>query len=92
MKKEADNSFGVAGVVLSIMSIVFMGSPLAGLALGITALVFSNKQRKYASNQWSKSGRVLAIIGIVLSALLAIASIYYLAQHPDFLSQAGYSP
>jgi len=85
MAKEGDNSFGVASVVLGILSVLsFIVFPIA-LILGVISLVFGILQRKRSKNNWANSGIVLAIIGILLGSL-----IYYwittLLNSPDFQS------
>ncbi len=82
MKKEeeskqvhGDNSFGVASVVLGILSIVF--ASLFGIVFGIIAFVFSNKQQRIFKNKWSKWGKILSIIGIISSILAIIINIVY---------------
>lgn len=100
MKKEGvttENSFGVAGVVLGIVSIVLslFSSPVAGIALGIVGLVFSYKQKQHGANAWSRAARTLNIVGIVVGVIVFIAFFVlssYLAQNSDLLQQlAGVS-
>ena len=89
MKKEEtkkhleDNSFGVASVVLGILSILF--ASINGIILGIIALVFANKQKNKSPNKWAKNGRILAIIGIILSILTIVVSIWLLRNNPTAL-------
>lgn len=92
MKKEGDNSFGVASVVLGILSIVigFMSSPYAGVVLGVMGIVFSRKQHAIESNKWSKNGKILSIIGIIVSVvviIIAAVAFSYFASNPSFLSE-----
>lgn len=86
IKKEdgvnRDNSFGVAGVVLGILSIVSLS--VLGIILGIAGLVFSLKQNKHGKNKWSKAGIILNIIGIILGIAAIVFFVNYL---PDYLSQ-----
>lgn len=89
MKKEVkqsaqDNSFGVASVVLGILSIIF--ASFNGLILSVIALIFANKQRKINANKWSKAGKILGIIGLVISIALIVLIIVGLATNPDLLS------
>ncbi len=86
MKKEdqVSNSSATASVVLGIMSIVLASLP--GLLLGITAFVFAVKQEKYNKNKWTKAGKVLSIIGVILSIAAIVASIYIL-KNTDVLNQ-----
>jgi len=79
-KKEVDNSFGVASVILGILSIAmapgavlaFVYGPFVGIVLGIIGIVFAQKQKRIKNNKWVKAGRTLSIIGLVLGALFAI--------------------
>jgi hypothetical protein len=83
MKKE-DNSFGVAAVILGIFSIMF--ASLNGIILGIIALIFANKQQKLFPNHWGKYGKVLSIIGIILSLIVMVI----LITKPEILALGGY--
>ncbi len=91
MKKEeiknhsvsGDNSFGVAAVVIGILSIVF--ASVNGIIFGIIGLAFSLKQKKSKKNPWSKWGAILSIIGIILSIVLII--LLYLGFAPNFSQQ-----
>ena len=89
MKKEEsqmnDNSFGVAGVILGILSIVF--SSITGVILGIIGLVFSMKQNKIMKNKWARAGTILNIIGIIIGIVFFVYALNSLLNNPDFLSQ-----
>jgi len=89
MKKESekefakhDNSFGVASVALGIVSLFSLG----GLILGIISFVFAKKQEKIHANKWSKAGKILGIIGIILGIILIILNIWQ-AKNPGLFSQ-----
>ena len=72
---KTDNSFGVSGVVLGILSISSIS--LLGVLLGVVGLIFSLKQNKKGKNKWSKAGIILNIIGIVLGVLSLILIVYF---------------
>ena len=72
---SGDNSFGIASVVLGIFIIVF--ASINGLILGIIALVFANKQQKKHYTKWGKNGKILAIIGIILSIIVVVITIVF---------------
>ena len=74
-KKSEDNSFGVAGVVLGIISIVLVGS--LGVVLGIVGVIFGINQKKIKNNSWAKWGIILNIIGIVLGIIVTYILIKY---------------
>jgi len=84
MKKE-DNSFGVAAVILGILSIMF--ASINGIILGVIALIFAKKQQKRSPNSWGKNGKILSIIGIILSIIIMIVII----TKPEILALGGYS-
>lgn len=84
MKKEAkkevhsktdSNSYGTASVVLGIIGLVFASLP--GIILAIIGLVFASKQNARAPNNWSKAGKILGILGIILGILVIIVNVYY---------------
>ena len=85
MSKEADNSFGVAGAILGILSIIFIASN--GVILAIVGLIFSNIQRKRMANKWSKAGMILNIIGLVFGLLLIFVLLYVIKHNPQFAQQ-----
>jgi membrane-bound ClpP family serine protease len=75
-KLQKDNSFGIASVVLGILSVVFsltviIGS-FAGITLGVVSLIFSLKQNKIQKNKWSSAGLILSISGIALGIFVVI--------------------
>ena len=90
MAKEGDNSFGVASVVLGILSILSSIIFPIALILGVTSLIFGLIQRKNHKNNWATSGIVLGVAGIILS-LLVMWWFNSVLSSPDFqaaLSQA----
>lgn len=83
MKKEmSDNSFGVAGVILGILSVLSLS--FIGIIFGIIGLVFSMRQAKIEKNKWSKAGMILNGIGIILGIAAIILLVNYI---PDYLAQ-----
>lgn len=82
--KSGDNSFGVSSVVMGIVSIILsLNAPLGSLFLGIVALIFANKQNSISANKWSKNGRTLAIIGIILGVVLLVATFWAIRNIPQ---------
>ncbi|MCA9485837.1 MAG: hypothetical protein KC506_03260 [Nanoarchaeota archaeon] len=90
MKKEAksvtskDNSFGVASVILGIIGILSGGN---GLIYGIIGFIFASKQQRHTPNSWSKAGKILSIIAVILGIVSIIIAIKYFTQNPDLLNQ-----
>ena len=76
----------VVAVVLGILSVLLSSPPISGIILGVLSLIFATKQQKNFRNGWSKAGRILAIVGIVLSILSWIA-IAWLQKNPDLYNQ-----
>jgi uncharacterized membrane protein len=86
VKKEKMN-YEVPSFVLGIISIVFaFVSPLAGLVLGIVGLVQSKKQ----STTMSMKAKKLNKIGIIIAAIVLIATILFTALMGSFETFPGY--
>ncbi len=82
---SSDNSFGIASVILGILSLVcalaiIFGS-LAGIILAIISLIFALKQRKIAKNSWAKWGIALSIIGLILNIVVFFILISTIVQY-----------
>ena len=71
------NSFGIASVILGILSIIFVLFVIISPVLGILGIIFAIKQKKINKNKWSTAGLVLSIIGLVLSILFLALIIGY---------------
>ena len=84
---HSDNSFGVAGVIFGILSILSLS--VGGIAIGIIGLIFSLRQKKIMKNQWSKSGIVLNIIGIIIGIAVVIFLVKYASDYLAQITQAG---
>ena len=85
MVKEGDNSSGIVGVTLGILSIIISGT--GGIVMGIVGFVFALKQGKKYKNSWSKAGIILNVIGIVLGIIFTIYAINQILTNSDVLSQ-----
>ena len=75
VKKSEDTvkGLGIVGYVLGILSVVFaLISPLAGLVMGIVGIVHTNRNQGVLA----KRSRILNIIGIVASFIMAILAVY----------------
>lgn len=79
---------GVMPLVLGILSIVTAGVPVAGIALGVVALVASAKAiKRYGKDGKAVAGRVCGIVGIAFSAVVLAASIVGTAAFTSHLSE-----
>ena len=91
MKKEEDtkdNSFGIAAVVLSIVSLVTaLISGLFGVIFGVIALVFASKQKKINDNIWNRRAKTISIISIILSIISIIVIVFVLKNYPQLLAK-----
>ena len=85
MKKDVDNSFGIASVSIGIVSLVLsLSNQFVAIILGIVAIVLARKQ---SHNDWSKWGRKLGIISIIVSIILILIAIIFIAKNPEILQQ-----
>ena len=71
MKEKKKNPLFV-GILSIILGLLF---PLGGIGLGIVGLLFANELQKESGLDY-KTERILAIVGIVLSALNWIIGIF----------------
>ncbi|MCK4552783.1 DUF4190 domain-containing protein [Candidatus Pacearchaeota archaeon] len=75
-KKFNNESFGIIGLTLGILSIIFMGNN--GILLGIVGLVFSRMQQKNNPTKIGKAGIIVNIVGIILGIVFMVIFIKYL--------------
>ena len=71
------NNFGIASLVLGIISVVFCWVPILGLVSGIIGLVFYSKQKRSYPNGIATAGLVTSIVGLVLSVIYTVFWIIY---------------
>lgn len=72
-KEEVNNSannFGLASVILGIISVTLFFTIFIPLVLGILGLIFGLTQRKISKNKWSLWGIILSALGIILGLLM----------------------
>ena len=82
-KKESrikGNSFGASGFTLGILSILSLG--WIGIVLSVTGFVFCMIQQKNKPTKLGKTGIIINIVGLVLSAIL----VYLVVYHPEIMN------
>ena len=79
MVENKPNGYGIASLVLGIISIVFCWLPILGLVSGILGIIFHVRQKKIFPNGISTGGLVTSIIGLVFSALYFIILLFFVA-------------
>lgn len=72
MSENKSNGYGIASLVLGIVSIISSWMPVVGLVSGILGICFYAQQRKISSNGIATGGLVTSIIGLVFSALYGL--------------------
>ncbi len=72
MAETKSNGYGIASLVLGIISIVFCWVPILGLVSGILGIIFHVQQKKIFANGISTGGLVTSIIGLVFSVIYSI--------------------
>ena len=86
------NSSGVTAVVLGVLGLAFIlnfafQAVILGLILGITGILFAYSQARMSPNSWSKAGKILNAILIILCAVLLIFVVIALVKNPSAISQ-----
>jgi len=69
-EEKVNNDFGVASVVLGIVSTALSFLILPPLITGIFGIVFGSLQVKKAKNSWAIWGIVLSALGILIAAVI----------------------
>lgn len=87
--KEEGNSKGILVWSFGLASLIFsVAQPVFGIIFGIVGLVMVKKSRKQDS--WTKAGKVLSLIGLILGIVLVLVGILalnYLTSNADVLAQ-----
>lgn len=60
-----DNSFGIAGLIFGVLSIIFYSYD--GIILGVLGIIFGLKQRNNYPNRWMLWAIALSIVGVTIS-------------------------
>ena len=79
MAKIESTGYGIASLVLGIVSIVFCWAFIFGVVAGILGIIFYVQQRKRSPNGMAIAGLVTSIIGLVISTLYSLVWIFFLA-------------
>ncbi len=76
MEEKKSNGFGIASLVLGIISIVFVFfNQLLGVIVGIVGIVLAVMAKKKNPTGMAKAGLVCSIVGTVLCGLVFIACV-----------------
>ena len=76
--KNTSNNFGVAGLVLGIVTLMFFWIPIFGVITGTLGIIFSGIQIKRQSDGIAIGGLVTSILGLIGAVLLTALIIYIL--------------
>ena len=75
-KSELHNNptqaWGIAGLVLGILSILLFLAPYIGIFLAITAIVFYGIQKKHRHTGYATASLVLGIIGVIINGIMLL--------------------
>jgi len=76
--KSTNNDFGIASLILGILSLILFFTMLPSLILGILGIIFGVIQRKRHKTKWALTGIILSVLGIILSLVIiwAILSVF----------------
>ena len=80
MVENKSNAFGIASLILGIVSIivVFVRQFLIlGPVVGLLGIIFASKQRKVFPNGIANAGLVISIIGTAISFFFTLAYLFF---------------
>lgn len=75
---KTKSGFGVASLVLGIVSIMFASFWYVAIISGILAIIFGAKSIKKVGSKLGKAGLVTGIIGLVLSLFIYVSLVLVL--------------
>ncbi len=75
-----EDRYGIAGLILGVLSVLYSWFPFIGLGIGIAGLIFSIKQEKIRSTSVTTGGKITSIIGLVLSSFMTIFVIVFFIE------------
>ena len=78
-KNKSTHAWGIAGLILGILSLMLFMAPYIGIFLAIAAVVFYGIQKKHEPTSAATGGLVTGIIGIILNAIMLILVVGMLA-------------
>ena len=78
-KEKASQGFGIASLVLGIVSIIFLWFPPFAIIAGILAIIFAVIQKKQKPTDIATAGLITGIVGTALGTILLIIMILSLA-------------
>lgn len=85
----ANKPSATGALVCGILAILFCGVPIAGIVLGIIAIVLAGKYYKAGGTDGQgKAGRICGIIGIILSGLMIVVTCILLIVGLQALDEA----
>lgn len=71
-ENKSTNAWGIAGLILGILSLVLFLAPYIGIVLAITAVVFYGIQKKQEITGTATGALVTGIIGIILNGIMLV--------------------
>lgn len=77
MPPQQSNGKAVGALVCGICAIVFSGTVIIGVVLGIIAIVLAGSALKEGTDGKAKAGRICGIIGLALSVVTLIVSLIF---------------
>ena len=77
-------SFGMLAMIFSIMQ------PIAGIIFSLVGLIVSMQQGKNEKTEWSRTGKILSMVGLIVSIIVIVVSfvaLRYISANSDLLAQ-----
>ncbi len=87
--KKPTHAWGIASLILGILSLLFFLAPYIGIFLAITAVVFYGIQKKQEPTGAATGGLVTGIIGIIINGVMLIIIILGVVLFSAFSSSSS---
>ena len=73
MVNEQNTGWGIASLVLAILSIVLVLIPFVGIVMAVLSLIFYKVQKEDHPTSLATAGMIIGIIGFILNAIFISA-------------------
>ncbi len=90
VKSGSNKALSIVALICGICSLVFCYVPFVGLGCGIAAIITAGIARRKGGNGMNTTGKILGIIGTVVSAIFTLAIVVSCVDSASYSYDYGY--
>ena len=76
---EQQKGWGIASMILGILSLLFVWAPYFGVPFAVLAIIFNAQQKKHGATGAGTAGLVTGIIGLALGIIMLILALVFIS-------------